>query len=255
MPLREFSDIGDVRLQSRQWLDDTANVRIHQTTGERPIDRFAKTKLRPLPDGRFDFRETLCLKVYKDFVVRFEANTYTFPPWAVGKNVILKADHATVAIYHQNNKIAEHPRCYERKTRIETPAHQEQVKKLRKRMWRDQDIAVLASIGPDVVDYLSALAEARQPIRKNVARMLSLKHEYGAESLVFAILKAMKHKAYGADYIENILYQEMTPVCRHPPVTLKEEELNRIRLNESSLAEYDAYIVKKEGKHDRKSKK
>jgi transposase len=246
-PLRSFADIGDVRLQSRQWLNTIANVRIHQTTGEKPVDRFAKTKLRSLPEGEFDFRETLSLKVYKDFAVRFDANTYTVPPWAVGKTVTLKADHATVKVYHQDKKIAEHPRIFERKKRIESPAHKEQVKKLRKRMWRDREISALSSLGSDVVEYLGALADARQPIRKNVIRMLSLKDEYGAESLIFAIRKAMAHKAYGADYIENILYQEMTPVCQHQPVKLKDDELNRIRLSEPLLAEYDAYVAKNGG--------
>ena len=112
-------------------------------------------------------------------------------------------------------------------------------------MWHDKDIAALASVGPEVVEYLQALVDARQPIRKNVVRMLSLKDEYGAQSLIFAIRKAMLHKAYGADYIENILYQEMTPVRRHPPVQLKNEQLNRIRLNEPCLAEYDAHVLKK----------
>jgi hypothetical protein len=57
--------------------------------------------------------------------------------------------------------------------------------------------------------------------------------------------KARLHRAYGAHYIENILYQEMTPHLRHPPVKLKDKELNQIRLPEPSLSEYDTYILKK----------
>ncbi|MCP4753389.1 MAG: IS21 family transposase [Proteobacteria bacterium] len=249
-PLRDFTDIGDVRMQSRQWLDQIANVRIHQTTGERPVDRLAKTKLRPLPEGAPDFRETCNLRVYKDFAVRFDANTYTAPPWAVGKHVTLKADHATVTIYHKDKKIAVHSRSFERKKRIESQTHKQQVKKLRRRMWRDKDIAALSSLGPEVVEYLSALVDARQPVRKSVVRLLSLKDEYGAQSLIFAMRKATSHKAYGSDYIENILHREMTPVRRHPPVKLKDDELNRIRLDEPSLAEYDAHILKIKKKND-----
>jgi hypothetical protein len=74
--------------------------------------------------------------------------------------------------------------------------------------------------------------------------MLWLKREYGGESLVFAIRKATFYKAWGADYLENILYQEMTPVRSHPPVTLEDERLNRIRLDEPSLQDYDAYVIK-----------
>ncbi|MDX1709267.1 MAG: IS21 family transposase, partial [Desulfobacterales bacterium] len=48
-PLRSFADLGDVQGQLRTWLDTVANVRLHQTTGQRPKDRFADVHLRPLP--------------------------------------------------------------------------------------------------------------------------------------------------------------------------------------------------------------
>ena len=126
-PLRKFADIGDVRLQFGQWLDTIANVRIHLTTGERPLDQFAKCWLTPLPEGASDVRETCTLRVYKDFAVRFDCNTYTAPPWLVGKYVTLKADHATVTLYYQDKKAAMHARSFERKKRIERPSNQEQV--------------------------------------------------------------------------------------------------------------------------------
>jgi len=100
-------------------------------------------------------------------------------------------------------------------------------------------------LGPEALNYLEALVEANQPVKKNVSRLLSLKDEYGAASLIHAIKKATVHKAYGADYIENILYQEMTPQNHHQPVKLKNDDLNRIRLVEPSLAEYDSYILKR----------
>ena len=48
----------------------------------------------------------------------------------------------------------------------------------------------------------------------------ALKDQYGIPSLLYAIKKAMAFNAVGADYIENILYQEMTPQHPHPPVKL-----------------------------------
>jgi hypothetical protein len=66
--------------------------------------------------------------------------------------------------------------------------------------------------------------------------------DYGSPALIEAIKKALSHHAYGADYIENILYQEMTPQRQHPPLRLNQEALNRIRLQEPSLAEYDALL-------------
>ncbi len=106
-------------------------------------------------------------------------------------------------------------------------------------------------MGEEAVDYLQGLAEAGQPIKKNVRRLLGLKDEYGSGSILIAIGKAVQFKAFGADYIENILHQEMTPIRSHPPVTLKNDSLNRIRLTEPSLAGYDALIIKKRNENDK----
>ena len=244
-PLRSFTNLEDVQIQVVKWLNTIANVRIHQTTGQKPKDRFRNVRMRPLPQLLPDCRETSQLFVHKDFAVRFDANAYSTPPWTVGKKVVLKADNRTVSIYYQQKKIASHPRCWRRKCRIETPSHREQVKKLKKQLWQSKHIAVFSSLGPEAVNYLEALVETNQPVKKNVFRLLSLKDEYGVSSLLHAINKAIAHKAYGADYIENILYQEMTPQNHHQPVKLKNEQLNQIRLPEPSLAEYDTFILKR----------
>jgi len=251
-PLRSFRDLPDVNAQVLAWLNDIANVRIHQTTLQQPKDRFANANvsLRPLPELLPDTREIVKVLVHKDFSVRFDGNFYSVPPWCIGKYLILKADQNTVTIYHQEKSIAVHNRSFKRKERIEIPAHLEQVRKMKKRLWQDKQIAAFLSLGQEARDYLEALTEARQPIKKTVSRLLALKDEYGVLSLIQAIQKASRHKAFGAHYIENILYQEMTPQKNHQPVKLKSQNLNQLRLPEPSLSQYDAYILKTRNDHD-----
>ena len=244
-PLRVIKDLSDANYQVRKWLDETANTRIHGTTGEKPSERFLNVKLRPLLEHLSDCRDTVSAKVHKDFAVRYDNNFYTVPPWTVGRQLILKADNETISIFYKDKTVAVHPRCWEHKKRIEIPSHAEQVKRLKNKVFRDRDIAVFALMGDEASDYLEALADASQPIKKNITRLLYLKDEYGEASLLYAITKALKHKAYGADYIENILYQEMTPVRVHPPVKLKNDDLNRIRFAMPLLEEYDAIAIKR----------
>lgn len=243
-PLRSFTDLADVQRQVSEWRDSVANVRIHQTTGEKPAVRFAQAVLRPLPELLPDCRETCTLRVHKDFAVIFETNAYTVPPWAVGKTVTLKADHRTVTIYYREKAIAGHPRSFECRQRIESPTHVEQVKKIQKRLWQDQDIALFMALGPEAQQYLESLVHARHPVKKNIVKLLSLKDTYGTEPLLAAIRRALQYKAFGADYIKNILYQETTPRHQYEPVRLKDESLNHIRLSEPSLADYDAIVQK-----------
>ena len=75
--------------------------------------------------------------------------------------------------------------------------------------------------------------------------MLDLKDDYGTQALLDALERASQHRAFGAPYIENILYQEITPRREHPPVRLKQAHLNQIRLDEPNLAEFDTFVIKR----------
>jgi transposase len=249
-PLRTFTDLGDVNGQVLTWLDTLANQRIHQGTGERPCDRFERLALQELPDPLPDCRETISALVYKDFVVRFDANTYSVPPWTIGRHLTLKADQETICLYDRHKLIVTHPRCWQRKQRIELPAHRELVKKIQHSLWRDRQIAFFASLGPAARDYLNALGQAALPIRANIQRLLRLCDQYGSAPLLWAIEKALAHRAFGADYVQNILHQHMAPVRRHEPVSLKRQPLNEIRLPRPCLAEYDSLVLKRRPRNE-----
>ncbi len=247
-PLKTFSDLEDVNHQVLAWLNTTANQRQHQTTGQKPVQRFVKDALRPLPEPLPDFRETETLLVYKDFGIRFDTNVYTVPPRLVGKSVTLKADTRTVSVYYKEKQVAAHVRTWKKKQRIDLASHSEQVKKLKKRVFMDKQIMIFMSLGQEAVDYLEKLSDAAQPLKKTVLRLLVLNDDYGTASLIYALKKALKHKLYGFAYVQNILYQEMTPSIHHRPVELKNEELNKIRLPKPNLAEYDAIALQRRKK-------
>jgi hypothetical protein len=99
-------------------------------------------------------------------------------------------------------------------------------------------------LGEDAKAFLEGLAHSAQPIKKTLTTLLALKDQYGTQLLIQALKRAMLHKAYAAHYVQNILYQQKSPQQNHPPVHLKRQDLNRIRLEEPLLADYDAYILK-----------
>ncbi len=246
IPLRTFKDLDDIREQVRDWLSNVANKRIHQTTGEVPEIRAGKLPLTSLPFHTSDpYMETVTVAVYKDFSVRFDANSYTTPPWCIGKRLTLKADQKVVKLFHKDRLIASHLRSWERKKRIEHPRHVEEAKKHQQRVSESKEVKVFKSLGEEFREFLIKLTQSDQPIQKSLNRLLDLKDQYGKGSLAWAIQKALRHNAIGADYIENILYQEMTPESHHLPVRTKDQHLNEIRLHEPCLADYDALILKR----------
>ncbi len=250
IPLNEFLDLKDFQSKVMDWLNKYANLRVHQTTGEIPAQRFKRVSLRPLPDLMPESCECYTLIVHKDFAVKFDTNSYTTPPWTIGKKLTLKADQNNIWIYHKTKQVVSYPRCWERKQRIETQAHIEQVKKLQRKNWETREIAAFASLGEEFRDYLEQLPQSNLPLKRQVVSLLNLRDQYGVKSLSWAILKALRHRAYGADYIENILYQEMIPINQHQPVKLKNDALNRIRLTEPTLTDYDAIALKRRRHHD-----
>ena len=246
-PLRTFKDLEDVQCQVKQWLEATANQRVHQSTGVRPIERFHRKDLRSLPQLDVDCRLSRDVKVHKDFAVRFDGNFYSAPPWSIGKQITLKASQHYVHLYYKDKPIATHQRCWKRKERIETESHLKQVKSLKQEAWKNENVSYFASLDPRCGHYLQKMAENKVSLKKEVSRLLHLKEVYGLASLLIAINRALEFNAFGADYIQNILYQEMTPTLNYEPLRFKQEELNQIHLAEPSLLEYDALLLKKKG--------
>jgi transposase len=244
-PLRTFRDLSDVQAQANQWRDQVANVRRHSTTGQRPIERFDAKAMRALPDLLPDCRDQAPAKVHSDFSIRFDGNTYTVPPWLIGKTVTVKADHHQVTCYFKDKAVATHLRTWQRKQRIELTQHREAAQKHHRRHWYSKEVAAFISLGEIAKRYLEQLATTNEPLKASVKKLLALKDDYGAQALLDAMQRATLHQAYGAHYIENILYQEMTPQREHPPVRLKQHHLNHIRLEEPSLEAYDAFVIKR----------
>ncbi|MCP4753887.1 MAG: transposase, partial [Proteobacteria bacterium] len=112
MPLRDFGDLTDIQTRVLDWLDRVANIRIHQTNGERPKERFKSAGLKPLPPQVSEPMETSSPLVHKDFAVKFDGNSYTAPPWTIGKKLALKADQQMIWIHHKEKRICSHSRCW-----------------------------------------------------------------------------------------------------------------------------------------------
>lgn len=112
---REFTDLADLNGQLDAWLDGVANVRVHGTTREWPLDRYARevTALRPAAaTPRFDTRELLIRKVQSDSHVRLAGSAYSVPPRAVGRMVHVRIQRLEAGeafeVIHDGRVIAQH---------------------------------------------------------------------------------------------------------------------------------------------------
>lgn len=92
---RSFTDLSDLNRQLEVWLETVANVRVHATTGERPVDRHA-TELPHLRDfaamPRYDTRTLEIRQVPPDCHIGYGAVRYSVHPKAVGRSVIVRGE-------------------------------------------------------------------------------------------------------------------------------------------------------------------
>lgn len=242
-PLRDIRDLADANRQLRQWLQQTANIRIHSETRERPNDRFRPDALRPLPALDPDYRDTVIARVHKDIRLRFDGNRYCVPARLVGRRLTVKADSSSVTIYDQEREIVRYARSFRRGQTFGAERFEKELLEQRPAAQRTQtQQRFVALVGPVADSYLRALADTDRSMARQIRELLALVRQYGPEAVAAALEKAQAAGAIGADYVANILLQEQSPREQQPPLRLKEAHLNELATDPLSLLEYDAFI-------------
>src|SRR5438105_14883327 len=103
---------------------------------------------------------------------------------------------------------------------------------------------LIALLGPAAQEYLERLADTDRSLSRQVRELFGLIREYGPEAVAAAIAKAHAARAFGADYVANILRQQQQRRDVQPPLQLRDPALNELATDPLSLAEYDAFILR-----------
>jgi transposase len=207
---RSFSSLEDLRTQAAQWRDQTANVRLHGTTRERPSDRLLveRTRLRALPERAFDCDVVLPCIVSKECRVRLDTNTYSVPHQYVGQTVHVRADDLTVRVLCEGKEIARHARSWDRRHAIEDPAHIDALLERKKSALAPKRRERLAALGPECRLYLQEIARRRIDLENEIRKLMRLWALYGPEDLARGLGKALATGAFGAGYVHAIIDQD-----------------------------------------------
>jgi transposase InsO family protein len=106
---RSFRDLDDLNDQVRVWLADTANVRVHATTGQRPIDLLPRETLTPLATvAAYQFLDPVGRTVSFESMVHFRGSRYSVPPAFAGQTVAVAAAGGQIIVRAGETVIAEH---------------------------------------------------------------------------------------------------------------------------------------------------
>jgi len=110
------------------WMAEIADVRIHGTTQERPIDRFEREAAELLPLGNHASYlkvRRLVRKVTSDCRVELDTNRYSIPFELVGQSVNLEVVCGEMTVLWRGKLVAEHDILPGRFGTIQVPSHLE----------------------------------------------------------------------------------------------------------------------------------
>lgn len=250
-PLRSFRDLQDVNRQVRVWLTEVANQRRHSETREVPEERFQPETLLDLPVLDPDYRDTETPLVHKDLRLRFDGNAYCVGERFIGKRLTLKADSESVTIYYRQKEIVRYPRSWRRGQTLGAERFEKALLENRPAAHRSQAQQQLVALLGEVAElYLRELAGGDKSLSRQIRELIDLVREYGEDSVRTAVEKAHRGRAFGVDYVTNILYQNFTSRSPQPRLQLKDPQLNQLTTQPVSLHQYDELILIQRKNHE-----
>jgi hypothetical protein len=232
-----------IRSQSMIWLNKTANRREHSVTHKIPEDYFLseeKQHLHPLPENPYDYAEIETKPVSKDCLVKFETNRYSVPSENAGGLVTLKAYSGIIKfINEQSKETANHKRCYDKHCIIKNPEHYKAILERKKKARHNNRRERFTSLCPEAIRYLDGLNDEQSNPDFHVEKILSLADIYGKTAACGAIARANDYRAYGWEYIKNILLRSGTPASNTLTNLLENKDLLDIDIDVRDLSFYD----------------
>jgi hypothetical protein len=124
---RTFATWAAFEAHLDEWTRETADVRIHGTTEEKPIERFQRDEARALKSiagiGPFRAVRELVRVVQSDCCVEIDTNLYSVPWRLIGESVRVLISGETVRVNHAGREVAVHERRTGRRERAREAAH------------------------------------------------------------------------------------------------------------------------------------
>jgi hypothetical protein len=167
----------------------------------------------------------------------------------VGRRLTVKADSGSVAIYDRVEEVVSYARSWRRGQTFGADRFEKVLADERPAARRSQAQQRLLDsldgmcLRATLEAYLRDMADTDRSLHRQIQELLELIRQFGPEDVADAVGTAAKARAYGADYVANILRQQRSPRRPQPPLRLRDPLLNELATDPVSLLEYDAFIL------------
>jgi transposase len=255
---KEYADLEELNRWGDRWRREIANVRVHGTLRERPVDRLERERpfLRALP-GRVDAasgREITRL-ANRDFCVAVDTNRYSVSPDHVGKEVRVRLYAEHLEIWADGGLDCRHAYCAGRHERQVLPEHEQAYRKL------TGQAALLEKaflrLGETAKSYYEGLKRERGGAAGyHLQQILKMADRHGSDVVAGALAYAQRYGAFSADAVQRVVLGK-APRRRGLPLPPAEEVPERVRqwlracaVENQGLLSYDRLIARGKGGQD-----
>ena len=244
-----------IMVDAVHWRDEIANVRVHATTREHPLNRFdkEKTRLLSLPEKPYDASIIRPVNATSQALVHFDGNRYSVPYARAYNALTLKATLHEVNVFAGIHRIAMHKRSYERGMVIENPAHYAGLLAEKKKAMTSKLKDQFLGLGKLSHAYLESLITSDLHLPHHIRTIMEYVQVYGKTEVLQAMDHALKHLAYGAPYLKNIIFQQRSArgIPESVPIIIPANpSWTRICVEEQDLSLYDDLCAEKSSVSD-----
>lgn len=116
-----FASLQTLRAHLAHWMREVADVRVHGTTGEVPLQRFERDERRALREihrAPFLQMRELLRRVHTDACVELDTNRYSVPWRLIGESVTVHVVEREVRVFYAGELIASHAQSLSRRVSV-----------------------------------------------------------------------------------------------------------------------------------------
>ena len=188
------------------------------------FEQLDKPVLRSLPTEPYHYTEIKQARVHIDYHIEYDKHYYSVPHHLVKLAVEVQASDNTVAIYHQGQRVASHPRSYLHGKHSTCSEHMPGAHRAMQDWSPKRFLGWAADVGVETREVVQHILQEKRHTEQSYRRVLALlsnAKKYGRERLNAACGRALLINSPTRSSVESILKQGLDQV----PHNQEQEEM------------------------------
>jgi len=226
-----FFTLASLNQAIRVLLDDLNQRPFKKLPGTRlsQFEQLDKPVLRALPSQPYQYADIKQARVHIDYHIEYDKHYYSVPHHLVKQAVEVQATDSAVAIYHQGQRIASHPRSYRQGAHSTCQEHMPQSHQAMQGWSPERFLNWAGDIGTETREVVRCILQEKRHIEQSYRRILGLlsnAKKYGRERLNKACGRALLIGSPTRSSVESILKQGLDRIAVETHHNAVQEELS-----------------------------